>query len=163
MKDREGLHIGEMAKSAAVGVDTVRYYERLGLLSPPHRTEGGFRLYSEADLGRLLFIRRAKLLGLSLDEIRGLLGIAEEGECRPLRRRVAELLTQKLDECEVRLGELAAFRESLEERRRLVLEHQDEPACTCAEFPASCSCLPVQAEELARDTHRSGRGARSLP
>ncbi len=50
-----------------------------GSSAPPIRSASGYRLYETADLGRLLFIRRAKLLGLSLDEIRGLLGLAEEG------------------------------------------------------------------------------------
>ncbi len=71
--DGEVLHIGDLADKAGVSADTVRYYERLGLLGSPARTAGGYRVYTEADLGRLLFIRRAKLLGLSLDEIRGLL------------------------------------------------------------------------------------------
>lgn len=146
--DGEVLHIGDLADKAGVSADTVRYYERLGLLGSPARTAGGYRVYTEADLGRLLFIRRAKLLGLSLDEIRGLLGVAQEGECRPLRREVAELLRRKIGECEERLAELSAFKSSLEERYRLALEHEGEPTCGCASFPATCACLPVGVDEL---------------
>ncbi|MBI3961245.1 MAG: MerR family transcriptional regulator [Deinococcus sp.] len=142
------LRIGALAARAGTSADTVRYYERLGLLGVSRRTESGYRLYDTADLRRLQFIRRAKLLGLSLDEIRGLLGLAEEGECRPLRRQVAELLRHKIAECETKLAELMAFKMSLEERYRQALEHQDEPACGCATFPASCSCLPARLEEL---------------
>ncbi len=146
---RDGvLRIGELATRVGTSADTVRYYEKLGLLGPPSRSEGGYRLYTEAELGRLQFIRRAKQLGLSLDEIRGLLGLAEEGECRPLRRHVAELLRRKIAECEAKLSELSAFKASLEERYQLALHSQDLPACSCATFPADCACLPVQIEEV---------------
>ena len=142
------LRIGELAARVGATADTVRYYEKLGLLGPPSRSEGGYRLYSQSELGRLQFIRRAKLLGLSLDEIRDLLGVADEGECRPLRSQVAELLRRKIEACEVKLVELNAFKASLEDRYHLALQNQDEPACDCATFPASCACLPVQIEEV---------------
>lgn len=142
------LRIGELASRAGTSADTMRYYERLGLLGAPARAESGYRLYSEIYLGRLHFIRRAKRLGLSLDEIRGLLGLADEGECRPLRRHVAELLRRKIEECESKLVELLAFKAGLEERYRLALEHQDQPACGCASFPATCGCLPIQIMEV---------------
>ena len=142
------LRVGEVARRAGTSADTVRYYERLGLLATPGRTENGYRLYSDSDLGRLQFIRRAKLLGLSLDEIRNLLILAETGECQPLRRQVAELLRRKIDECEAQLAELATFKASLEERYQLAIRRQDESACSCATFPASCGCLPVPIEEL---------------
>ncbi len=143
------LRIGELAARAGVSADTVRYYERLGLLRPSTRSESGYRLYGEADLGRLRFILRARRLGLSLDEVRELLGVAEEGECRPVRRQVAELLRRKVAECEAKLAELQAFRASLEERYRLALQREDEPACNCATFAKDCDCLPVAIEELA--------------
>lgn len=149
------LRIGEVARQAGVSMDTIRYYERLGLLPAPARTDNGYRLYGQEDLGRLLFIRRAKRLGLSLDEIRGLLGVAAEGECRPVRRQVAELLREKLKECDRELTELSAFKESLEERSRLALERQDEPSCGCSAFPATCTCLPVRVEELAASPART--------
>lgn len=61
--------IGFVAKAAAVGVDTVRYYEREGLLSRVTRTDSGYRAYSDADIERLRFIRKAKALGFSLQDI----------------------------------------------------------------------------------------------
>ena len=83
---RDGLlRIGELAARAGASADTVRYYERLRLLGPPARSESGYRLYSAVELGRLRFIRRAKRLGLSLEEIRSLLGVAEEGASRARR------------------------------------------------------------------------------
>lgn len=159
--DVRGLRIGELACRAGVSVDAIRYYERLGLLMRPERTEGGYRQYGPEDLGRLLFIRRAKLLGLWLSEIRELLEVADEGECRPLRRQVAGLLRQKIAECEAQLAELVAFKTNLEERYRLALSYQDEPACGCANFPAACGCLPVQPEELAQVAAESDSRVRS--
>ena len=141
------LRIGEVASRVGTTADTVRYYEKVGLLGPAGRSEGGYRLYGEAELGRLRFVRRAKQLGLSLEEIRGLLGLADEGECRPLRSQVADLLRSKIRECDAKLAELTAFKASLEERYQLALESQDLPACGCATFPASCPCLPIRIEE----------------
>lgn len=150
-QERNGdLRIGEFARWAGTSADTVRYYERLGLLGTPRRAANGYRRYTEADLGRLRFIRRAKHLGLSLEEIRDLLGIAEDGACQPLRRQVAELLAHKIAACEAQLAELSAFKADLEERHRRVLARLDEPACGCAAFPATCGCLPVQLVELHR-------------
>lgn len=143
------LRIGELATRAGTSPDTVRFYEKLGLLGAPDRSEGGYRLYGEAELGRLRFIRRAKQLGLSLEEVRSLLGLADAGQCRPLRREVADLLRRKIHECDVKLAELTAFKASLEERYQLALQSQDLPACSCATFPASCACLPILLEEVA--------------
>jgi len=155
-RHRDGrLRIGELAARANTSADTVRYYEQLGLLAAPARTESGYRLYSDVDLGRLQFIRRAKRLGLSLEEIRGLLGLAAEGECRPLRRQVAELLRRKIEESELKLAELTAFKANLEERYHLALQRRDEPACGCASFPASCACLPVQIVEVTSQSSES--------
>ncbi len=149
--------IGELAARSGASTDTVRYYERLGLLAVPVRAGNGYRSYSETDLGRLRFIRRAKRLGLSLEEIRGLLGIAQTGECQPLRRQVVDLLAQKIDACEAQLAEISAFKAQLEERLQLAQEHLDEPACGCARFPATCGCLPIPLADL--DAPQDGASA----
>ncbi len=143
----DNLQIGELAQFAGVSTDTVRYYERLGLLKPAARTTNGYRWYSASDLHRLHFIRRAKLLGLSLDEIRHLVDIAEEGECYPLRAQVIELLQRKIAACDAQIAELMSFKASLEERYKQATAHQNEPTCQCASFPATCQCLPVYLEE----------------
>ena len=69
------LTIGKLAKAGEVRVDTVRYYERMGLISPFERTESGYRKYSQESIKRLRFIRKAQGLGFSLEEIKILVGI----------------------------------------------------------------------------------------
>ena len=76
--------IGQVAKLAGVGVETVRFYERKGLLEEPERTESGYRQFDENVVNRLLFIRRAKELGFTLNEIKGLLELRLDHD---LRRR----------------------------------------------------------------------------
>lgn len=73
------LTIGRLAEKTGVNLETVRYYERIGLMPPPERTAGGHRSYTEAQARRLAFIRRARELGFSLDEIRTLLTLSEPG------------------------------------------------------------------------------------
>lgn len=74
---RGGLSIGQLAKQAACNLETIRYYERIGLLRKPPRTAGGHRLYGGEAAGRLSFIRRARELGFAIDDIRGLLGLVD--------------------------------------------------------------------------------------
>jgi DNA-binding transcriptional MerR regulator len=75
------LTVGQLAARAGVRADTVRYYERAGLLPEPNRTDGDHRRYGPADLDRMLFIRGAQRLGLRLAEIRELLVVRETGVC----------------------------------------------------------------------------------
>lgn len=71
------MHIGELADRAGMSLRTIRHYDEVGLLVPSGRTTGGFRVYTERDLERLLVIRRMKPLGFSLDEMRDLLTIVD--------------------------------------------------------------------------------------
>jgi MerR family mercuric resistance operon transcriptional regulator len=72
----EGLSIGEVSRLTGVNIETIRYYERIGIMPAPPRTRGGQRIYDEDHLKRLTFIRRSRELVFSLDEIRALLGLA---------------------------------------------------------------------------------------
>jgi DNA-binding transcriptional MerR regulator len=79
--------IGEISEQTGVHIETVRYYEKVGLLPPPPRTEGGHRLYADDHLKRIIFIRRSRELGFTLDDIRNLLGLVEGGyTCGPTCR-----------------------------------------------------------------------------
>lgn len=96
--DMEGLlTIGGLAREAGVNTQTVRYYERRGLLYPSGRRESGYRVYDEEALKRLLFIIRAKELGFTLKEIKGLLELRVESptdavECRKVKEKTREKL-----------------------------------------------------------------------
>lgn len=72
------MKIGELARRADVPIDTVRFYEREGVIPPPPRRASGYREYGEADVHRLRFVRRAKRLGFTLTEVQDLLGLSED-------------------------------------------------------------------------------------
>src|SRR5215510_404793 len=74
-----GLTIGALSKRAAVNIETIRYYERVGILPKPPRSAGGHRIYGQELLMRLGFVRRSRELGFSLDEVRGLLRLVDGG------------------------------------------------------------------------------------
>lgn len=103
------LTIGQVAKAANVGVETVRYYHRRGLLPVPERAHGGVRQYSRESLQRLSFIRRAQALGFTLEEIRALLQLNDGSTCGAARA----LAEHKLQAVEERLRELQALRTDL--------------------------------------------------
>jgi DNA-binding transcriptional MerR regulator len=107
------LKIGEVARQTGLSIKTIRYYERRGLLEQPPRTQGGYRLYGTEEVARLRFVQRAKLLGLTLEEIKELVELAvrcNEGEIVP---RLEEVLEAKLAEMERKVVELSAFRQNL--------------------------------------------------
>jgi MerR family mercuric resistance operon transcriptional regulator len=85
------MRIGELARTVHVNVETIRYYQRIGLLGLPEKPYGGMRSYSDEDLQRLRFIRRAQQLGFSLEDIRELLELSSS-DCE----RVEKLAVQKL-------------------------------------------------------------------
>jgi MerR family copper efflux transcriptional regulator len=95
------MTIGELASAAKVGVETVRYYEREGILPEPERTKAGYRQYTDDDLWRLNFIRRGKALGFTLREISELLGLGGQRSVTEVRRITEgrlELVERDIDE-----------------------------------------------------------------
>lgn len=112
MKSVETYRIGELSTRSGLTPDALRYYERLGLLPPPRRTSGGFRVYTVGTLETLRFIRRAQSLGLTLHEIGALVGYQEQGGLRRCRE-VRDLLHLKLGQLEARAAELEDFRNTL--------------------------------------------------
>ncbi|MGB1560925.1 MAG: MerR family transcriptional regulator [Sinimarinibacterium flocculans] len=104
------LRISQLAEQAGVGIDTVRYYERSGLLPEPPRRPSGYRDYPPQSLQRLRFIRRAKALGFSLEQIAGLLELSDQrGDVEAVKR----LAQQRLGEVEAKLLELQRIRDGL--------------------------------------------------
>ena len=77
MESTQPITIGVLSERTGVGIETIRYYERIGILPKPPRTRGGHRLYAEECRRRLVFVRRARDLGFSIDEARALLELAE--------------------------------------------------------------------------------------
>src|SRR5580704_10694160 len=100
----KNLPIGEISKQSGVNVETIRYYERVKMLTPPPRTASGRRVYHSTDLRILVFIRRSRKLGFSLDEIRALLrlGGPEKASCREVR----EIAAHHLEDIRARLVDL---------------------------------------------------------
>ncbi len=105
----EVLSIGQLAEAAGVHVETIRYYERRGLLPEPPRTAGGYRQYGPDDLWRLEFVRRAKTLGFTLTEVGELL----EEDTRRDVGSVRAIVLRKLEAIEARQRELAGVRSRL--------------------------------------------------
>jgi len=122
--DMAGLTIGKFAAAEGVGVETVRFYQRRGLLALPERRNSGYREYTEADRWRLAFIRRARLLGFTLGEIRELLGPAEARSTDDIMRAAQA----KLEAIEEQARELAALRCKLRHLIQLC-EHGDGEDC----------------------------------
>jgi MerR family transcriptional regulator, mercuric resistance operon regulatory protein len=100
----EAFPIGELSKRSAVNIETIRYYERAKMLVPPPRTASGRRVYDVTDLRILVFIKRSRELGFSLDEIRALLrlGGPEKATCREVR----EIAVRHLDDIRAKLADL---------------------------------------------------------
>lgn len=111
----EGLKIGQVAKAAALTTKTIRYYELLGLLPEPVRTESGYRVYGNNDVERLRFIRKAKALGFPLTEVKDILALHDQKQ-RPCIHVLA-LLDKKLEEIDIALMELQRFQAELTQLR----------------------------------------------
>jgi MerR family transcriptional regulator, copper efflux regulator len=105
----EALGIGQLAKRGGVGIDTVRYYERNGLLTPHTRLASGYRRYSELELARLRFIRRAQALGFTLKEIKELLALSAQRDVGRVKRSAQA----KLKDVQSRIAALERMRDGL--------------------------------------------------
>lgn len=110
------LSIGEVARLTGVGVETVRFYERTDLIDEPLRRDSGYRQYSRNVVPRIRFIKRARELGFSLKEIKGLFSLRVDPDttCSDVRERVEIKITQ-IDE---KIGDLRKMKDSLEHLKR---------------------------------------------
>ena len=125
-----GMTIGQLARTASVNIQTVRYYERRGLIPKPRRTKSGYRQYGEPTIGRIRFIKRAQDLGFSLKEISDLLAlrVRHETACGPVERKAQA----KIVLVEEKIGQLEGIKKALE---RLV------QACQAREPTSDCPIL----------------------
>lgn len=106
-----GLRVAELAAAAGISADTVRYYEKAGLLLPPARSPAGYRSYDEDAVDRLQFIQGAQRLGLRLRDIRDLLDVRDTGKC-PCEP-AEELLQRRLSELDAELARLTSLRRQM--------------------------------------------------
>lgn len=112
MKPAKIYRIGELAARCGLTRDALRYYERLGLLPPPQRTSGGFRVYPPETIERVRFVKQAQMVGLTLQEIAALVRYQRQGGVKRCGQ-VRDLLRTKLAEVEAKLHEFEAFRTTL--------------------------------------------------
>ncbi|MBI4537452.1 MAG: MerR family transcriptional regulator [candidate division NC10 bacterium] len=138
------MRIGELAKECGINPKTIRYYEAFGLLPKASRAPSGHRMYSDEDLRRLHFIRRAKGIGLPLASIRQITTYADSGSCQHLRPRLKELIAAQLAEIESRIKDLQALQHALRGHYASLCRPQPP-----ARSGASCSCLDGPAEKAA--------------
>ena len=124
----ETMTIGRVAEAAGVNVESVRYYQRRGLVAIPRKPPGGQRQYGPAVVARVRFIKRAQNLGFTLDEITNLLQLDDGQSCRETRL----LAEQKLATIEERIADLTRMRQTL---RGLVSE------CAAGQRPRSCPII----------------------
>ena len=119
------LTIGKVAAAAAVNVETIRFYQRRGLLTEPPKSQGGFRYYDDATITRVRFVKRAQALGFSLEEVLGLLALEKSNACQETR----DVAVRKLQLVDERITDLERIRSTLQ-----MLVQQ------CETGPAAVSC-----------------------
>ena len=124
----EKLTIGRVAQAAGVNVETIRYYQRRGLLDEPDKPLGGYRRYAVAVASRVSFIKRAQQLGFTLEEVKGLLLLENGQNCRETRL----LAQRKLASIEARMADLGRMRRLL---KSLIAE------CNDGKRPRSCPII----------------------
>ncbi|WP_434772612.1 Cu(I)-responsive transcriptional regulator [Pseudomonas entomophila] len=131
------MNIGQAARRSGLSAKMIRYYETIGLLRPATRSDSGYRVYREQDLDSLGFIKRARDLGFSLDEVGQLLRLWQDGD--RASADVKRLATQHIDDLNRRIDELVGLRDTLD---RLVTSCQGDtrPDCPILEGLASGRC-----------------------
>ena len=107
------LTVGQLARATGVPAKTIRYYEQVGVLPMPKRSGAGYRHYSRHDVHRLLFIRRARALGLSLVNLKALTAELDSGECLTMRPRLYELVTEQLRTVQQQIAECQVLERQL--------------------------------------------------
>jgi Hg(II)-responsive transcriptional regulator len=108
----KGLTIGRLAEQAGLGIETVRFYERQGLIPPPPRTASNYRIYPEEEVNRLKFIKRAKDLGFTLNEIKELLALQHDPHAT--KADIKKRTEKKIEVIKKKVRDLSRIQEALE-------------------------------------------------
>jgi DNA-binding transcriptional MerR regulator len=129
----EFLRIGQLAATTGLSTQTIRYYEQIDLLPSAPRSANGYRCYDQTDVRRLRFIRNARQLGLSIEELREVQTMWDQG--RPPCPQVAELVAQRIREVEDEIRRLQALKQDLQSLLAQSGSHPatapNEPDCVC--------------------------------
>lgn len=145
------LKIGEIARRAGVGVETLRFYERSGLLNRPARSEGGYRLYDARALKTLEFIKRAQSLGFTLEEIKRIIAESRAGQ-KPCAE-VRETVRRRLAELDEQMAQIRRYRNAL----AATLKQWDEKGFADGDFCGLIESAEIGAVKPERDLKRRGR------
>ena len=147
---------GQLAEVCGVGPETIRFYERRGLIPEAPRSSGGYRRYGQDALGRLIFIRRAKNLGFSLPEIQELLELQDHP--RSDRQRVRQITKSKLQEIESKIADLARMQAILSDLAKQCSGHGPVSGCPIIEAIADgSSTKDFQVKKKPAKNKRHGR------
>lgn len=133
------MRISEIADTVGVPVSTVRYYERIGLMGAPSRTGSGYRDYDDDSAQRLLFVSRARRLGLRCDQIADLLPVWGGANCAPAQEQILRLISDKQAEIAAHIEELAALATQLAQVRTSLAGMPAPDAC---QTDLAC-CMPA--------------------
>jgi MerR family copper efflux transcriptional regulator len=141
----EGLTIGQLAQATGVTAKTIRYYEQVGVLPRANRTAAGYRQYAEQGLHRLLFVRRARTLGLSLRNVKSLTAALDDGPRAAVRPRLLRMVRDQLSAVQQQISDLHRFQRQLEHvvQRLLELPPPDHSSgCRCLEMDDATTHRP---------------------
>jgi len=133
-----GHRIADVARRSGFTPATLRYYEEIGLLPPPERSSGGYRIYDDQTLERLAFIARAKQLGCTLEEIADLSIAWDGGQCGPIQEQLRTVVRAKLAEAQTRVVELATLAAELQAAAAALEQHRPDGPCD-----DRCGCTTV--------------------
>ncbi|MGE0102930.1 MAG: heavy metal-responsive transcriptional regulator [Blastocatellales bacterium] len=145
------LKIGEVARRTGIGIETLRFYERSGLLKPPARTMSGYRVYDDEAIERLDFIKRAQTLGFTLDEIRQIINESAGGvsPCADVR----SIMKRRLKELDERMAVMKRYRDELAEMLIEWEKQGDVPGHICGLIENA----RIEAAPIAGNLMRRGR------
>ena len=138
------LTIGQLAKLTGVPTKTIRYYEEVGILPPPERNASRYRLYSEIDIRRLELVRRARVLDMSLPEVRELVQSASSGTCDDFQGRFMQMIQRKQEEVDKKIVDLQQLKrdlKSLEAHFRGSGKEVEAAHAMLECSPETCTCL----------------------
>jgi DNA-binding transcriptional MerR regulator len=131
------LTVGQLARATGVPAKTIRYYEQVGVLPAPRRSAAQYRQYSRRDVHRLLFVRRARALGLSIPNLKVLTAELENGLCLAMRPRLQELVTAQLRTVQQQIAEFQLL------ERQLAQVLQRLRTSPPSDHTDGCQCLEV--------------------